>query len=86
MYNLIERYIFIMTKDYIVNFASKKGINLSDAEVTFIYNFLKKNWRDYLKNPSIFDIDRYKDNFSLENFIKVKKVFEEYYQKFGTLL
>ena len=86
MYNLIERYMAIMTKDDVANFATKKGINLSDAEVTFTYNFLKKNWRDYLKNPNVFDINRYKDNFSPENFINVKKVFEEYYKKFGTFL
>ena len=84
MYNLIERYMAIITKDDVANFATKKGINLSDAEVTFTYNFLKKNWRDYLKNPNVFDINRY--NFSPENFIKVKKVFEEYYQKFGSFL
>ena len=86
MYNLIERYMAIITKDDVANFATKKGINLSDAEVNFTYNFLKKNWRDYLKNPNVFDINRYKDNFSPENFIKMKKVFEEYYQKFGSFL
>ena len=86
MYNLIERYMAIMTKDDVNNFAIKKGINLSDAELTFTYNFLKKNWQDYLRNPNVFDINRYQNNFSSENFSKIKKVFEEYYQKFGSFL
>ena len=86
MYNLIERYMAIMTREDINNFAIKKGINLNDAELTFTYNFLKKNWKDYLRNPNIFDINRYQNNFSPENFIKIKKVFKEYYQKFGSFL
>ena len=76
----------IMTREDINNFAIKKGINLNDAELTFTYNFLKKNWKDYLRNPNIFDINRYQNNFSPENFIKIKKVFKEYYQKFGSFL
>ena len=76
----------MLKKEDINNFAIKKNVFLSESELNFTYEFLKKNWQDILKNPNAFDINRYKDNFSPENFIKVKKVFEEYYQKFGLFL
>ena len=35
------------------NFALKKGANLSNEELDFTYLFIKKNWKDVLKNTSI---------------------------------
>ena len=38
------------------------------------------------KNPSVFDIDRYKHMYSETNFKKVKQVYQEYFQKFAPFL
>ncbi len=86
MYNIIERYMNILKKEDVDNFAKSKNTYLSSEELDFTYNFLKKNWQDILKNPNAFDINRYKNNFNSENFIKVKKIFEEYYRKFKNFL
>lgn len=86
MYNIIERYMERLTKEDINNFAIKKGANLSPEELEFTYTFVKKNWKEVIKNPNIFEIDRYKSKFTPENFEKIKQVFNEYYQKFGSLL
>ena len=63
---------------YINKFAVSKGATLSNEELEFTYSFIKKNWKDILKNPSIFDIERYSKYYSKDNFIKVKQVFNEY--------
>lgn len=86
MYNIIERYMSMLKKEDINNFAIKKNVFLSENELNFTYEFLKKNWQDILKNPNVFDINRYKNQFSEENFYKVKKIFDEYYQKFKSFI
>lgn len=78
MFNIIGAYINKLTKDDINKFATSKGATLSNEELEFTYSFIKKNWKDVLKNPSIFDIERYSKYYSKDNFIKVKQVFNEY--------
>lgn len=86
MYNIIERYIMRLNKEDVNRFAQSKGANLSPEELDFTYDFIKKNWKEVIKNPAIFDINRYQNKYSPENFSKVKQVFNEYYQKFGSML
>lgn len=78
MFNIIGAYINKLTKDDVNKFAISKGANLSNEELEFTYSFIKKNWKDILKNPSIFDIERYSKYYSNDNFIKIKQVFNEY--------
>ena len=86
MYNIIELYINKLRKEDVSNFAISKSVYLSNEELDFTYDFIKKNWKDIVKNPNLFDIDRYKNKYTLENFNKVKKVFQEYLQKFRSYL
>ncbi len=86
MFNLIEKYINKMTLEDVNNFALSKNINLSDKELIFTYGFIKKNYKEVLANPSMLNIDRYKNNFSEENFPKVKKLILEYYSKYKSYL
>lgn len=86
MYNIIERYMSNLKKEDVAKFALSKNANLSNDELDFTYTFIKKNWKEILKNPSLFNIDRYENKYSKENFIKVKQVFNEYYQKFSSFL
>lgn len=86
MYNLISRYMARMTKEDVNNFALSKNAVLSEQELDFVYNFVKKNWQQVLKNPSILNLERYKNHFSPENFLKIKKLFEEYSAKYQAFL
>jgi hypothetical protein len=86
MFNIIGAYINKLTKDDVNKFAISKGATLSNEELEFTYSFIKKNWKDILKNPSIFDIERYSKYYSNDNFIKIKQVFNEYFQKFSSYL
>lgn len=86
MYNLIERYMRNIKKEDVFNFASKKNINLTDEELTFTYEFIKKNWNQILSNPNSLNLDRYKNKYSEENFNKIQVLFKEYYSKYHRFL
>ena len=86
MYNIIELYINKLSKSDVYNFAISKQVYLSNEELDFTYEFIKKNWKDVIKNPNLFDIDRYKNKYTPENFKKVKLIFQEYFQKFRNYL
>ncbi len=86
MFNIIERYINKMTKEDIKTFALSKNIDLSSAELDFTYDFVKKNYKNFFANPKVFNIERYKDNYSKENFSKITKVYQEYTQKYANYL
>ncbi len=86
MYNIIERYIKKMTKEDINNFALNKNIILSNEELDFTYDFVKKNYQSFFANPKVFNINRYQDHYSKENFSKITKVYQEYSQKYANYL
>ena len=86
MYNLVKRYMDNLTKEQVMNFAQKNQIFLSQEELDFTYTFVKKNWEMIFRNPNLLRLERYKDRFSPENFVKIQKLFVMYYQKYGYLL
>lgn len=86
MFNLIERYIDNLSPEGLNNLAIGKGIYLSPEELEFSYNFIKKNWKTVLSNHGIFDIEKYRNQFSPENFTKIKMLIKEYTLKFSHYL
>lgn len=82
MFNIIEKYISNLNKDDVNRFALKKNINLSNDELDFTYIFIKKNYKEILKNPSLFNMERYKEKYSRENYLKISNLFREYYSKY----
>ena len=86
MFSIIERYINKLSKDDINNFAIKNNINLNDYELDFTFNFIKKNYKEVLSNPDLLNLDKYKNNYNEENFMKIKKLFIEYLQKYRAYL
>ena len=78
MFNVVESYINKMTKSDINNFAIKNNINLNSNELDFIYNFIKTKYKEVLNNPNSFNLVKYKNNFSNENFIKINAIVNRY--------
>ena len=72
MYNLIRAYMGRMTIQDVENFAISKNIHLSQSELSFVYEFITKNWEQVIKNPTLLDLDRFQNHFSEENFKKIK--------------
>ena len=86
MYNLIEKYMERLTTTDVEGFALKNNIHLSKEELAFTYEFIKKNWSGIIANVDYLDINRYKDKYSPENFVKIEKLFKEYAIKFKNFL
>lgn len=86
MFILIKRYIDNMSIHDLNNLAISKGIGLNDEELEFSYNFIKKNWQNILSNKGLFDIDKYKDRFSDDNFRKIKDLYKEMLFKYSSYL
>ena len=86
MYNLIKAYMGKMTIQDVNNFAVSKNIFLSPEELQFVYDFIRKNWEQVIRNPKLLNLDRYKDKFSQDNFVKIKKLFMEYSSRYSSFL
>lgn len=86
MFNIVDKYMRNLSIDQVANFAKAKNVNLSNEELEFTYTFIKKNYKDMLANPKLFNIDRYQNKYSPENFAKIKKVFTEYFSKYHRFL
>lgn len=86
MYNLIRRYMENLKIDQLNNFAIKNNVFLSEDELKFTYEFVKKNWDPIFRNPNLLNLERYKEHYSAENFEKIQKLIQFYYQKYGHLL
>ena len=85
MYNLVEGVVNKLSLNDIFNFAKKNSVNLSNEEASFILIFLKNNWYSLLKNQNIEIINSYKDNFSPNNFQRIKELLEFYKDRYGRL-
>lgn len=75
-----------LTREDVNNFAVSKNIYLSENELDFTYNFVKKNWEQVIKNPKLLHLERYQNRFSPENFQKIQKLFLEYSSKYQAFL
>ncbi len=76
--NIIESYINNISKNDINTFAIKNNIKLNNNELDFIYNFIKTRYKEVLNNPNSFNLVKYKNNFSNENFIKINAIVNKY--------
>lgn len=86
MFNIVDKYMQNLSISDVDNFAKKKNIILSPEELEFTYTFVKRNYKEMLQNPKLFNIDRYKGKYSADNFDKIKKVFTEYFSKYQRFL
>lgn len=78
MNNLITSYVNKMQKEDIINFAKKNNLVVSEAEIDFVYSFIKSHHQEVLKNPESFDITLYKNQFSNENYQFIKNLIDKY--------
>lgn len=86
MYNVIQKYMQNLTIDKLNMLCNKNNVFMSSDELSFSYNFIMKNWEIILSNPQSFNIDKYKDNFTSENFIKIKNLYKYFYAKYSNYL
>lgn len=76
----------LLKKEQVQEFALRNNVFLSEEELDFTYNFIKKNYKDIIKNPNLFNIDRYQNKYSKENFKKIKELYSAYIGKYSRYL
>ncbi len=76
--NIIDLYIRNMSKSNVLDFAYKNNIILSEEETNFVYNFIKNNYKEVIKNKNNFNLSTYKEKFSSENYTKIEKLIKKY--------
>lgn len=86
MNNYIAKYMQNLKKEEIDNFAKKNNVFLSPSELDFVYQYVKKNWQEILKNPTNLHLDRYASNFSTNNYQKIQNLIPLYMQKYSSFL
>ena len=79
---LIRNYINRLTIDDLNTLALKNNINFNSDELNFTYNYIKKNWELMLSNPNLFNIDKYKEYYTIDNFNKLKDLYNKYFTKY----
>lgn len=86
MFILIERYIDNLSVEDLNNLALKNNIIFNQTELNFSYDFIKKNWRTILSNHGYFEIEKYKEYYSDENFNKIMNLYKELRIKYSNFL
>ena len=83
--NLIEDYVRRLTKDDIVRFSLKQDITLNNEEVSFIYDYIKKEYKTIIfGNPK--DIFKeVKSNVRESTYNKMVALYTKYQEKLELL-
>ena len=72
-----------MTINDINSFAINNNVYLSKEELDFIYNYIKDNYLLLINSPNNFDLTKYKNRFSNDNYYKINKIINEYKKKYN---
>lgn len=82
----IERYIKQIKKDDILKFGIQNDIHLSNEQLDILYHYLNEFWEVILygNREKVF-LDM-KKRFDEDTFLKMQKLFEEYFNRYKDLL
>ena len=75
-----------MTKDDILRFATKNGIELNDKELKIIYNHIKKEWKTIVYGNPREILDDIKMNFDDITYNKIENLYINFKEKYKCYL
>ena len=77
----ILNYIKKLTKNDIVNFASKQNISLCDDEIDVIYFYIKTRYQDFFLGKVEEVLLEIKDKVSSSTYLKILEYYQLYLEK-----
>lgn len=83
---LIEQYVSRMTKNDIMVFATKNGIELDDEEVKIIYNHIKKDYKTIIYGNPREILDDIKQKFDTMTYNKIENLYINFKEKYKDYL
>lgn len=84
--NIIENYINSLTKNDIISFAGKNGINLDQKETDYLHDIIKKNWKTIIYGNPILILNKAQYNLSKETYNKAVSLMNIYKAKYKNYL
>lgn len=76
----------MLTKEDIVKFASFQNEILTNNEVDFLYNIIKKEWKTIIFGDYRIILNQYKNNLSVDKWNKIENLIIEYKEKYKNFL
>ena len=83
--NLIEDYVRRLTKDDIVRFSLKQDITLNNEEVSFIYDYIKKEYKTIIFGNPKDVLSDIKDEVKANTYNKIVNLYMQYKDKLELL-
>lgn len=77
----ILNYINKLTKNDIVNFASKQNISLRDDEIDIIYSYIKTRYSDFFAGREKELLLEIKEQVSSSTYLKILEYYQLYLEK-----
>lgn len=77
----ILNYIKKLTKNDIVNFASKQNISICDDEIDVIYFYIKTRYQDFFLGKEEEVLLEIKDKVSSSTYLKILEYYQLYLEK-----
>lgn len=81
MKSLIKNYIDLLTIDKLKDFSLKNNINLTNSELEYLLNLVKKNYEDILKNDTKY-LEDIKNNINPSEYTKIKDLYLYYKNRY----
>lgn len=80
-FNIIKKYVNVIKKSDIIEFARKQNVKLNSIELDTIYNAIKTRWEEiYINGLKV--IEEYKNKLSDSTYIKLIELYKEYKNKY----
>lgn len=83
---IIQKYVDMLTKEDIVKFASFQNEILTNNEVDFLYNIIKKEWKTIIFGDYRIILNQYKNNLSVDKWNRIENLIIEYKEKYKNFL
>ena len=85
MINFIKNYVKNINEDMILEFCKKNNICLNKLEINTVDKILKTELEELIYNTDTI-ISKYKNNFSVDNYNKIKILIIEYKKRYKDYL
>ena len=80
-FNIIKKYVNVIKKSDIIEFARKQNVKLNNIELDTIYTAIKTRWEEiYINGLKV--IEEYKNKLSDSTYIKLIELYKEYKNKY----
>lgn len=83
---IIQKYVDMLTKEDIVKFASFQNEILTNNEMDFLYNIIKKEWKTIIFGNYQVILSQYKEYLSVDKWNKIENLILEYKEKYKSFL